>query len=143
MTSFQYNPGHIYLIQTRTDYEHFKLDPTNRSIDPDHLDRLYDAISSKNLLREFPILVRPDGTILDGQHRWKVAESLGVPLYYIVTDGMTTEDVPSTNALVSKWDKSDWLEVWCKKGNPDYLALANFMRQYPFLKLSLAVNLCT
>lgn len=143
MTSSVYNPGQIYLIQSTTDYGSFKLDPTNRSIDSDHLERLYNAISQKNLLREFPILVRPDGTILDGQHRWKVAESLGVPLYYIVTDGMTTEDVPNTNALVSKWSAQDWLEVWCKKGNPDYLALANFMRQYPFLKLSIAVNLCT
>ena len=143
MTSSVYNPGQIYLIQSTTDYSKFKIDPTNRTINQDHLDRLYDAINKKNLLREFPILVRPDGTVLDGQHRLKVAESLGVPLFYIVTDDMTTEDVPSTNALVSKWKAQDWLDVWCAKKEPNYIALAGFLRQYPFLKLNNAINLCT
>ena len=143
MSSTVYNQSQIHLIQSTTNYGQFRLDPTNRSIDSDHLEKLYDAISNKNLLKEFPILVRDDGTVLDGQHRLKAAEALGVPVYYVVTSDMSIDDVPATNAAVRKWRMSEWLDVWCKRGAVEYIKLREFVRQYPFIKLGNAINLCT
>ena len=64
MSNTVYNPSQNYLIQSTTDYSQFRLDPTNRTINQDHLEKLYDAIKNKNLLKEFPILVTEDGTVL-------------------------------------------------------------------------------
>jgi len=143
MSSTVYNPSQIHLIQSTTNYGQFRLDPTNRAVNSDHLEKLYDAIKKKNLLKEFPILVTEDGTILDGQHRLKAAEALNTPIYYIVTKDMTVDDVSETNAAVRKWSTADWLDVWCKRGAPEYIKLQEFMRQYPFIKIGNAINLCT
>lgn len=143
MSSTVYNSSQIHLIQSTINYGQFRFDPTNRAINPDHLEKLYDAIKKKNLLKEFPILVTEDGTVLDGQHRLKAAEAIGTPIYFIVTGDMSVDDVSETNAAVRRWSTADWLDVWCKRGNQEYIKLQEFMRQYPFIKIGNAVNLCT
>lgn len=143
MSNTVYNPSQIHLIQSTTDYSRFRLSPANRTINQDHLAKLYDAIKVKNLLREFPILVTEDGTVLDGQHRLRAAEALDTPIYFIVTKIMSIDDVSETNATVRKWTNADWLDIWCKRGAPEYLKLQGFLRQYPFVSISSAINMCT
>src|SRR5690606_27164974 len=84
------------ILQT-TNYGMFKFDPLNRAIRQDKLDRLYDAVQTKNLLHLFPIVVSRNFVVMDGQHRLKTAEAHGVPIYYIVSNQMRIEDAAFVN----------------------------------------------
>lgn len=133
--------GEENVILRTMDYGMFKFDPLNRAIRQDKLDRLYDAVREKNLLHLFPIVVGQDRTVIDGQHRLKVAEALDVYIYYIVSAQMQIEDAAMVNANVSTWRGVDYLDYWGNKGLPDYLQFREFWAEHPFLTFSLALKM--
>lgn len=130
-------------MHSTNNYGQFVIDATNRPIRQDHVERLYNAIERKNLLREFPILVTPAGVVLDGQHRLKAAEALGVSIYYIVSTEMMISDVPLANAATQHWASDDWLNYYVNQGFPEYIKLKKFCTENPWLRLSTARQLCT
>lgn len=135
MSNSLYHGSQAHVVaKATTDYNLFKIDPRNREVNQVKLEKLYDSVASKNLLREFPILVDEQLTVIDGQHRLKVAEALNVPVYYIVSNVATIEDVVLTTANVTKWSNADYLHRWCVEGKPDYVNLRNFWNKYKFAK---------
>lgn len=129
------------ILQT-ANHEIFRLDPSNRKISQDKLDRMYTAIEARNLLHLFPIVVSRDLTVIDGQHRLKVAQALGTPIYYIVSDQMRIEDASLINTNIDRWKAEDWLDHWCSRGMPEYLRLKEFWGRHKWLTLSAARYLC-
>ncbi len=142
MTSSLYHAGQHNYIQSSVNYRQFTFDKRNRPINPEHLERLYDAVSEKNFLQEFPILVDRNMVVIDGQHRLRVAEALGVPIYYLVSDRISIDDVPATVQVVGKWRPMDYLHSWCAAGKIEYIKLRDWWQQHNFLSLSRAYELC-
>lgn len=132
----------VGIVQMTGNYKLFKIDTRNRPIDSIHLMRLHDAIERKNLLREYPIVVNAEMKVIDGQHRLKVAESLNIPIYYIISDRVTIEDVATTNSHTRHWRLEDYLHHFCSAGNLEYLKLRRFWEKNNFLALTTAVRLC-
>lgn len=130
------------MVSSTTDYDRFVIDPRNRPISIRHLEELKQAVSTKNFLREFPIVVNREYIVLDGQHRLAVARVLGVPIYYIVSHSATIEDVGPTTASVKKWVFEDYLHYWCEMGKPDYIEVREFCARHPFISLRQAIDLC-
>lgn len=129
------------ILSTR-DYGRFVINIANRPIQPKKLEKMRAWITRKNLLHLFPIIVSRDFTVVDGQHRLKVAEMLGVPVYYIVSDQMRIEDAATINTVTDRWTIQDWLGHWCALGLPEYLKLKAFSQKYPWFPLSLAREFC-
>lgn len=129
------------ILQT-TNYKQFRLDPTNRPIDMERLHKLCDAITAKNLLHLFPIVVTEDFTIIDGQHRHRAAELLEVPIFYVVSRAMTMEDAATVASNTKAWTMQDWLHHWCERGAPEYLKLREFWAEHRWMSLSTARILC-
>lgn len=142
MSTKLYNNAANSVLHNTTEYTKFKFDPTNRTINYDHVEMLYDAIENRNLLHLFPIIVSSDGYIRDGQHRLKAAEALGVPVFYIVSDDMGIEDVASVTARVRQWSLSDYLHYYCAQDFAEYLKLREFIEEYSFLSVTRAIKLC-
>lgn len=142
MSNSVYHEGQDNIVRASVNYSMFKFDPRNRPIDPDKLEKLYASVVKVNLLREFPIVVTPDFHVTDGQHRLKVAEALGVPIYYIVSERATIEHITMTTDAVSKWRDKHYLHRWCVEGKADYLRLHDFLNRYSFLTISMGMNLC-
>lgn len=143
MSTQFYQNGQTTLIHSTVNYDQFRFDPRNRPINQDHLERLYDAIEKKNLLKEHPIIVSSDGIVRDGQHRLKVAEALKTPIYYIVSDDVTVDDVPGMNSLNRSWKSEDYLHAYCQEGRRDYLMLNDFWRaNRDIMTLAPAMSLC-
>ena len=143
MSTQLYDTRQTSLVHSTKVFNQFTFDPTNRPINDVHLEQLYDAVSAKNLLAEFPILVTPEGVVLDGQHRLKVAEALDVPIYYIISTNMTVEDVPETTGNVVRWKFADYMHAWAKRGKPEYIRLKDFLAAHPWIPIATAVGLTT
>lgn len=146
MSNGVYNNGQAKLFSTRN-YNDFIISPHNRAIDPNHVEYLYDRIRQKNLLLGYPMIVSSNMTVIDGQHRLKAAEALGVPIYYVVADEATLDDIALTNAATKKWTNEDYLHKWIAAGKSDYAILKSFwdqnkqFRGRPFLSLSISMRL--
>jgi hypothetical protein len=147
MSTPLYNPSQqdvlVSPIFSTTQYGIFRIDESNRPIDPGHLEKIYDAINAKNLLREYPIVVDQSMTVIDGQHRLRAAEALGVPVFYIVSTHATIRDVAHTNGATKSWRSPDYLHYWCGQGKQDYLKLRDFCQRHPFLQVNVAAKLCS
>ena len=125
------------------DYGLFELIPCNRQINHNHLRNLTEAIQVNNQLREHPIRVRPNGMILDGQHRLLAAKELGVTLYYYIDENKTdVMDIADEAAVRRTWTLNDSLYTYVQLGLPHYMALQEFMDKHPWITVSVAVAIC-
>lgn len=131
------------LIEYTEDLSKLKFNPENRPIDWAHVSKLVEAIYQNNLLREFPVVILKDGTILDGQHRVKAAEQLGLGVWYITSGkldsmGQVAEIQSSTKA----WTLNDYLHRFVKAGNPEYVKLRHFVNNYEWISTNVCIRLC-
>lgn len=138
-------PGGAIYGWTRQ-YDLFELDPANREIKEDKVQEKQKMIrAGKNFLRECPAIIQDvDGHFIvrDGQHRREAARREGVVFYYILSDRVDSNDVIAINNSQHSWSINDRMHHFVVQGKPEYLALDAFLKKYPWMLLSVAVNLC-
>lgn len=129
-----------------TNYSMFNIILENRPISPKKLIKLKKAIQEKNLLKQFPILVNSkavskaryqssDGNtlgIIDGQHRFIIAQQLGLPIYYEIDDDIHLDDVARATSVVDKWSLSDHLHKYVAQGKTQYKAFSGYVSRSGF-----------
>jgi hypothetical protein len=76
-----------------------------------------------------PILVDEEMRVIDGQHRLKAAENLGVVIYYQVNKNSKTEDIILLNANQKRWGIEDYVLYYCNQGNKEYIRLKRFCEE--------------
>lgn len=130
-------------VYETSDYGLFDLVPGNRKVVRDHTLTLKRAIEKRNLLHLYPIIVSPEGKVLDGQHRLAAARELKVPLFYVVSEnGTDIMDIALTNHASKHWTREDYLTYWCEKGKEHYVVLKEFWGKYDWMSLSTASAIC-
>lgn len=127
-------------VHSTTNYGEFTFSEANRPIDKAFLAKLTESIRQRNLLHRFPILVSPGMTVIDGQHRLKAAEALGVPVHYIVADEMAILDIAQINSISHKWTTRDHLNFWAAMGRKPYIEFRKFLEHYPWMPISVALQ---
>ncbi len=133
---------HQSLIVTgTTNYDQFVLDPVNRPIKEAKVLALMEEVKEINLLREYPIIVDRNMVVLDGQHRLTVARRLGVPIFYILSENVTTAAIPRAAAHVTQWKMDDYLHHYCALGYPEYLKVKEFRARFSFIGIPRALRL--
>lgn len=123
------------------EYSSFVIDPSNRDISDLHVDKLEDAITDVYLLDAYPIVTTAERVIVDGQHRFKLAKSLGIPFYYTAGDGITIEDVSMANANTEKYTQSDVIHVYSRLGFEPYQYMETFVQKYRCLPIGYLASL--
>lgn len=111
------------------DYKIFKFREDNRTVKDSHVRKLAESIEEKNMLHLFPILVNVDLEVMDGQHRLKAAEYLGLPIWYRVSDEVESKDMLAINVSSLKWDTKDVLTHFLSLGYPEYIKLDCLMKR--------------
>ena len=128
------------MIQKTKDYSMFKLREDNKErIKQAHVDRIRKSIESRNLLDLRPIVINEKFEILDGQHRYLAAKSLGVELFYIVKKELEANDIIIMN-IAKPWVLTDYLNFYCKNEKQEYLKLKEFISQNE-LNIKTALNI--
>lgn len=117
-------------ILSTTEYTIFKKRKCNRPLNEEHIDRLAEAISKKNMLAEHPIFVNEDMEVLDGQNRLKAAEMLNIPIFYIITKNITDEDIILLNTARKNWNIANYCDFYISKGNKNYTQIKYYSETY-------------
>jgi hypothetical protein len=117
-------------IHTTTDYSLFKPINGNREINQLHFDRICQSMADNYLFTI--IFVNEKHEIIDGQHRFEAIKHLGLPLNYVILEGMGLEEVQIYNHFLKKWNADDYLHGYVELRKPEYIAYKKFKDKYQF-----------
>ena len=123
-------------IQKTTNYSQFKFLAKNRPTFPKYL---VESIQNKNLLAERPIVCDIDMNVIDGQNRLKAAEFLNLPIYYIVSENISKDDIGICQ-VQKPWVMGDYLRFY--KDSEDYKFVDDIIQLYS-LPIHYIVFCCT
>lgn len=123
------------------EYSSFVIDPSNRDVSDSHVDRLEDAITDVYLLDAYPIVTTTERVVVDGQHRLRLAKSLGIPFYYIAGDGVTIDDVSLANDNTERYRTEDIVHVYSRMGMEPYQYLDVFALKHKGLPMGYLAHL--
>lgn len=98
------------VVYETMDYDRFKFIDGNRDI---------NKTNKKNIIESFgeqgqryvtnPIIVNEKMEIIDGQHRFEASRELGMPIQYIIVEGIGREAVQDLNRAQLKWALSNFV----------------------------------
>ena len=123
------------------DYSRFKFITGNRKLNEMHIQRLVKSFQEQHLFNI--IIVNQHFEIIDGQHRVKAAEQLGLPLWFVIVDNYGLPEIHTYNTNMKNWHKEDYLNGYCDLGYPEYLKFRMFMQEYPEFTINTAGVLLT
>lgn len=129
-------------IYKTTDFGAFKLIEGNRDIKKGHLKLLIKSIQENNLLEFNPILINEDREVIDGQHRLEAAKQLKTPIYYIILVGGRILEVVAFNTNKRNWSPENYLDLYVKRGNSNYITIKEFVDTYHLSISSTLILLC-
>jgi len=121
-------------IKSTTEYNKFGRASGNREVSPDNVKRLV-ASMGENHLASIGI-VNSKNEIIDGQHRIKACEALGIPFNYIVMEDYGIEEVHILNANSKNWTNEDYVKQFAERYREgehifiDYEEITIFMEEH-------------
>lgn len=120
-------------IQSTKDYRQFgRHNGENRPIDIKKHKRLQESMKLYGFLECFPIVCIRDSTgklvVKDGQHRLMIAESLGLPVHYVVED--KPFDVAIVNSTAKVWTLIDYAQKFSSNGHVEYTEAIEFSKAH-------------
>ncbi len=118
--------------QKTSNYELFKFIKSNRPIVEGHVAAIAEAIKRRDLTEANPILVNEKMEIIDGQHRLKACEKLGMPVYFhkIELNGSSDKTIIDLNCLQHVWRITEFVHHFTAKGKEDYIKLTECEAKY-------------
>jgi hypothetical protein len=122
-------------------YDRYKFNSLQRDIKEWHVRDLMEKMKVHGFLTNKAISVNEKLEIIDGHHRYLAARNLKIPMLVQVCKGMTEESIIEANQDQLNWDKHDFTNTYAKKGNPNYIALKEFMEKFPKFKMTQALIL--
>ena len=131
-------------IESTMDYNRFKIMTGNRGVLDSNVKRLVASMSNKQLASI--AIVNDKDEIVDGQHRYKACEQLGIPFHYIVMKDYGIDEVHILNTNMKNWTNEDFVHQFSdrfidgEKAFLHYFELVGFMEEHN-LKLNNALML--
>ena len=101
----KYKPYKVFYEKNLTK---FSLLDNNRNINKNHVNMLVVSIRKKGQL--MPIVVNEEKEVIEGQHRLKACEELGIPVAYIIMAQTTSKDISMINNSQKSWSTNDYLK---------------------------------
>ena len=114
-------------IQSSKQYGQFTCDISNRTIRS--VSGLRASMQQYGFLDAYPIHVVKRGglnVIIDGQHRFNAAKSLGIEFKYVVTEDKEICIPKINSAGAGAWKLKDYVDSFCNLGNKEYIHLRQF-----------------
>ena len=121
----------ITKVMYEKNYSKFTLFDNNRDINEPHVEELIASMRKSGQL--MPVVVTPDLEVIDGQHRLKACEKLGIPVSYVVNSSGNSKQIAVMNNTQKGWKSKDYLKHFCYKSHyncAEYNKIAKFFDDY-------------
>lgn len=94
-------------VESTTDYKKFKSLVGNRDVNELNVKKLVASMSKKQLASI--AIVNENMEIIDGAHRKRACEELGLPFNYIIMPGYGIDEVHVLNSNMKNWTNEDFV----------------------------------
>ncbi len=109
-------------------YDLFDLTDFNRDVKK--IKKLEASMKKHGYIPAYPLhCTRKDNgrlSIKAGHHRFDVAKSLGLPVFYVVCED--TSEIPELEASTNYWKFNDYLVSHCRMGSKPHLLIAEYVK---------------
>lgn len=126
-------------VKQTTDYKMFKKLTGNRPVSDLRVKKIISSINTVGYITS-PIIVNEKYEVIDGQGRLQALEELGLPIEYIVHEGIGIKECIAMNINQTNWSLPDYIDSYCQRGFDSYIKLKDLMRKYPEANLN---TICT
>lgn len=117
----------VGLIYTTNDYEQFKHLIGNRDVDGSRVKRIEESINAVGYVMN-PIVVNEKMEVIDGQGRLEVMKKMGLPVYYVVSEGAGVAECRQLNIGQKNWYPIDFIKSYADGGNENYERLLKLIK---------------
>ena len=100
-----------------------RITQANRDVLEGHVEKLKQLIQKHGYIKSLPIIVDPDGCIIDGQHRYLACKELKVEPTIVVEEDDFHNLVPVINANQKKWSFADFVKYYSNRGLEHFVIL--------------------
>lgn len=121
-------------VYVTNDYQKFSFMEGNRQIVDNK--NLFNQMKENNKLYCHPLIVNKSYQIINGQHRFMIAERLKLPVYYIIDEEAQDKDVQSLNTSTINWSLKDHLHYHARKTHPSYEIIEIMANIFPCVSIS-------
>lgn len=119
-------------LQVTKDYRLFTKSADNRPLNPKKHKRLQKSMAEYGFLPCFPLACVRDKdkklVVYDGQHRLAIADTLKIPVYFLVLD--KPFDIARVNGTQEKWATRNFSETYSAQGKKAYTDGMEFCDRY-------------
>ena len=117
-------------ILKTSNYSLFNKVDGNRLVSESHVKKLKASISTIDL--KIPIVVNDKMQVVDGQHRLQARKELGLPVFYIVINGLGLRETQRVNSAAKNWNDKDFLDSFVQQNYAHYKTYKKFRETYQF-----------
>lgn len=121
------NSYEIAKVMRTENYDMFKRMVGNRK--PTGWKAIVESIGRVGYVMS-PILVNENMEVVDGQNRLEALKVLGLPVDYIIVEGVGVEACRSMNIGQKNWTFTDFLRSYSEDGNQNYTRLLGLIATY-------------
>ncbi len=131
-------------VKSTTDYGKFKTLIGNREVNDFNVKKIVASMNKQQLASI--AIVNEKNEIIDGAHRKRACEELGLPFNYIVIPGYGIKEVHILNTNMKNWNNEDFVRQFSdrfmhgEKSFGDYKVLVDYMDDFS-LKMGKAMAL--
>ena len=121
----------ITKVMYEKNYSKFTLFDNNRDINETHVENLIVSMRKSGQL--MPVVVSPSKEVIDGQHRLKACEKLGIPVSYVVNSSGSSKQIAVMNNTQKGWKNKDFLKHFSHNSHSnssEYKKIEKFFEEY-------------
>jgi hypothetical protein len=133
-------PGNNSIMET-TNYGLLKTIKSNRAVNDQHVKKIMDSVQKKNLLHIRPALVNEDMVLIDGQHRHEACRRMKIPIPFVVSQGLTKDDIRFLNSAQKNWSFMDFINYYATEGHSGFQEFAELAKEFPRIQPSTLIKI--
>ena len=118
-----------YKVYTTKDYSIFRRLVGNRDIPESRISKIVESIQTIGWVRN-PIIVNEKMEVIDGQGRLTALQRLGMPVEYVIAEGVGNKECIYMNMNMVNWKLPDFIKSYAEQGNTNYQRLLALMEKY-------------
>lgn len=109
------------------DYSLFKKLEGNR--DAKNITAIKKSMEKVGVLLD-PILINEKYEVIDGQHRLEALKQLGMPVNFMIQEGIGLEECRLMNTGQRNWGSMDYVKSYAESGNVNYQRILQLYAEY-------------
>lgn len=127
-------PNKLYCTD---DYSAFVSAPGQRPIKWRSVEIIAESMRERGFIPGMHMLVTTKREIIEGQHRLKAAELLGISVWCMCEESLSRDNVPMLAKMAREWSPDDYLSAHASAGKKEYIKLKAFREKW-----GIAPSLC-